>query len=1519
MWFELGKKRVAILSMVDECTRYMAARVISDEQSTSLIKALERSWIKFHGPPQKLKVDEYAGWGSDAFATWAENHDIELKISPGQAHTRTRVVERRHQLLRRAIQIYMDDNEILGVDVVHEALTWVIPSLNEHTFVNGFTPTQLAMGRQPAVPGLMSEERTKPPQLSEGQHLQEVLRCRSQAQQACAKADVDVRLRRALLRQFRGQEEDLVAGEQCLYWRESPDRFHTIKWKGPAIVVAIQLDPDSGNVDTYWLAHGTVLLRTGKHHVKRLVDGEGRMFSPVEAMKQVRQRRVVRMIDLHKTNKRSIDEFDEDDAELDLDSEKRARHGDSSHQLQLHGPAPPESPEPAAADDVATPQDVEILDSPDDSNDFHDAIEQMDQEIQQLEQPPDSPFSYAPTTPAETENNEPNDVTISTADLPTEIPTIANEDLPPVPDDAETDDDGAADPNPLAADNTLPASSGAPAAVDNILPTDPGGAEFRRRRRQMDQSETAWLRNCQGQLPSRRPHDGPEANESEQKRQRIFNSVEVGFYSMNGEQNNDTFPNDLLPEGWTYDEVTNSFVLGETKDFWSIEDGFLVRNHVIARDTSWRPTADAIRNMPIKMADLQAQKITMREGSRSMMVDLISAAERRIGVDAFFGQTLFPLTKEAALKFKMPYINLKKKISKSTTGFMENSPSEVWMAAIRPVKKKKDNEADLKESRMTVEGRLTFLTAKKAELQSIFENGVWQLELEPEKAEASRILKARFVLKWADDGKGGTKAKARSVLQGYSDPDLLSGSLETSSPTLNRTSCQVLLSIGVLQEWEFLAADAATAFLQGDQQARSLWCKLPKDVCDTLNIRHGSLMRLLKPIHGQADAPRAWYQVARRRLEEIGFSQHPLDGCLFRLFDNNGQLCCLIGLHVDDMLISGDYNNECYLSAKKSLRDKFNFKHWTHIKEHEKLDFCGCSFFKTSFGYQLGQPDYFTKIKPITIDPKRRDSALASQREVSALRAVLGALQWPSTQTCPHLGTIVSLLSGQITTATTEDLREANKALKFSKMNNDVGLQFRPMGQISDMVLVAMSDASWGIRREGPNQGGYLVVLAPKEILKGEATNYVILDWRNFRLPRVSRSSLNAESQACAAAMDSLEYTRTLLQGCLNANYTLQNPGEWVIPETALVVDAKVLYDSIKAEVPQLSGDKRMKIEIMVSKEKMNDCQTKLRWISSEMQYADGLTKPSARQLLCDRMRTHQFRLQSDDSFVAYKKKTMQERQAGARRYALSRAAQKIGGLAHLIFLSHVMPTTAASMDESLTTSIVMSMFLVTMLMIFLTGSFCAWLLMGYPMLLREPKQRSSRPLRRHAQTQYEAQGGDPGDEISRLHYQLNDLNYQLHMEQYDKEEMKASYERERETAESYIQVLKNTTETAKSDAKKYKEEYKMKQEQASSWHAKCREVEKKMEDAEIENSRLQDELQQTQIEIQNVKDYYAHEIEFHKEIYALRSSAQRYHLFDDCEVLMRARTVSVQRCETCVERRAAENSELDIYQQGYR
>lgn len=57
------------------------------------------------------------------------------------------------------------ENELKGLDGVHQALAWIIPSMNSNIFVNGFTPAQLTLGRKPSMPGLLSDECTGPLQL----------------------------------------------------------------------------------------------------------------------------------------------------------------------------------------------------------------------------------------------------------------------------------------------------------------------------------------------------------------------------------------------------------------------------------------------------------------------------------------------------------------------------------------------------------------------------------------------------------------------------------------------------------------------------------------------------------------------------------------------------------------------------------------------------------------------------------------------------------------------------------------------------------------------------------------------------------------------------------------------------------------------------------------------------------------------------------------------------------------------------------------------------------------------------------------------------------------------------------------------------------------------------------------------------------------------------------------------------------------------------------------------------------
>ncbi|CAK0797447.1 unnamed protein product, partial [Prorocentrum cordatum] len=83
--------------------------------------------------------------------------------------------------------------------------------------------------------------------------------------------------------------------------------------------------------------------------------------------------------------------------------------------------------------------------------------------------------------------------------------------------------------------------------------------------------------------------------------------------------------------------------------------------------------------------------------------------------------------------------------------------------------------------------------------------------------------------------------------------------------------------------------------------------------------------------------------------------------------------------------------------------------------------------------------------------------------------------------------------------------------------------------------------------------------------------------------------------------------------------------------------------------------DKRTGIEVQVLKERMTASATGWCWVSSDRQFADGFTKLAARQLLADGLRSGTISLRFDEKFQAAKKKTAKDRQAEAKRFAISK------------------------------------------------------------------------------------------------------------------------------------------------------------------------------------------------------------------------------------------------------------------------
>ena len=378
-----------------------------------------------------------------------------------------------------------------------------------------------------------------------------------------------------------------------------------------------------------------------------------------------------------------------------------------------------------------------------------------------------------------------------------------------------------------------------------------------------------------------------------------------------------------------------------------------------------------------------------------------------------------------------------------THGVFYNT-THAYTTYIEPKTKDKNN---LGERKMSLADRLAFTEAKRKELTSFFQHDVWEF-CDPQQAASDRVLKAHFILKWATNADGSPRAKARLITQGFRDPDALSGTLRTNSPTLTRMSRGMILSIASLMSWTTFISDISTAFLQGKphHKDRTLWIKLPRDACQILGLptTDSKLMQLKKPMYRPCDAPRAWYMEAAERILSLdNVYRHPLDACVSesQLSDDEaaapGRLVATSGIHVDDLLGCGDVNNEVYQKVKKQLHELFIFR---MREESGTLQYCGWDTVKDNTGVALKQTDYITKQKPITLPPPRKSDGNSpwTQKETSQLRALIGALQWPCTQSSPYLQCLVSQLAGNVSKATVNTIDHGNKILRVPKANSYV-------------------------------------------------------------------------------------------------------------------------------------------------------------------------------------------------------------------------------------------------------------------------------------------------------------------------------------------------------------------------------------------------------------------------------------------------------------------------------------------------
>ncbi len=235
-----------VLHIVDEATRFQAARWLKNITSSHVWDCLRSCWIDTYlGPPDVIVHDAGKTFISKEFRQNAAALSSIVKEVPVEAHWSIGIVERYHAVLRRAFRIIVQE-----ISTTNEmALQMSCKAVNDTAGPDGLVPTLLVFGAYPRMSQL------DPPAPTIAQRAQAI----SKAMAEVRKAYADRQVREALATRNGPSTTavlDLPLQSDVLVWREG-NTGHLGTWSGPFKLIATE-----GETCTISMPSGPVKFRS---------------------------------------------------------------------------------------------------------------------------------------------------------------------------------------------------------------------------------------------------------------------------------------------------------------------------------------------------------------------------------------------------------------------------------------------------------------------------------------------------------------------------------------------------------------------------------------------------------------------------------------------------------------------------------------------------------------------------------------------------------------------------------------------------------------------------------------------------------------------------------------------------------------------------------------------------------------------------------------------------------------------------------------------------------------------------------------------------------------------------------------------------------------------------------------------------------------------------------------------------------------------------------------------------------
>ena len=246
-----------ILHIIDMWSRYTISVFIDRKRSNDVINAVMQHWIGIFGVMGSIMTDNGGEFSSDEMREIMSILNVRVITTAAESPFQNGLCERVHAVTDMMLLKLQEDNAKTDSQTL---LCWANMARNSLQMWNGFSSHQLVFGKNPKLPGILTDGLPALDGTTSSEIFAKHLNALHDSRHAYIQTESNERIRRALRGKVRAAEEIYERGDMVYYKREGKER-----WLGPATVVF-----QDGKV--VFVRHGGVFVRVSPNRLNRIHD-----------------------------------------------------------------------------------------------------------------------------------------------------------------------------------------------------------------------------------------------------------------------------------------------------------------------------------------------------------------------------------------------------------------------------------------------------------------------------------------------------------------------------------------------------------------------------------------------------------------------------------------------------------------------------------------------------------------------------------------------------------------------------------------------------------------------------------------------------------------------------------------------------------------------------------------------------------------------------------------------------------------------------------------------------------------------------------------------------------------------------------------------------------------------------------------------------------------------------------------------------------------------------------------------